>query len=144
VIGGGHRFRGSTAAGRGVDDLVAVGPHISDPANLRWNNRLHIRLDRLGITIRRVRVAPRHEPVPDCTAASAWIEKNVLYMRFIHLFLVGYFILPVWIGLALWQTGMLNRVAPICVGVGTLVAIGVGIMLPVSSGKPAVTEEIQP
>jgi hypothetical protein len=67
-----------------------------------------------------------------------------MYMRFIHLFLVGYFILALGIGLALWETGMLSRVAPIWVGVGALVAIGVGIILSVSSGKPAVTEEIQP
>ena len=48
------------------------------------------------------------------------------------------------IGLALWQTGVLSRIAPIWVGVGALVVFGVGIMLSVSSGKPAVTEEIQP
>ena len=62
-------------------------------------------------------------------------------MRFIHLFLVGYFILALEIGLALWQTGVLSHVAPIWIGVGALVAIGVGIMLSVSSGKPTVTEE---
>lgn len=62
-------------------------------------------------------------------------------MRFIHLFLVGYFILVLGIGLGLWQTGLLNRVAPIWIGVGALVAIGIGIMLSVSSGKPTVTEE---
>jgi hypothetical protein len=64
-------------------------------------------------------------------------------MRFIHLFLIGYFILIVGVGLALWQTGVLNRVAPIWIGIGALVAIGVGIMLSVSSGKPTVTEEFQ-
>ena len=64
-------------------------------------------------------------------------------MRFIHLFLVGYFVLVLGIGLALWQTGVLGRVAPIWIGVGALVAVGVGIMLSVSSGKPTVTEEFQ-
>ena len=63
-------------------------------------------------------------------------------MRFIHLFLVGYFILVLGIGLGLWQTGMLSRVAPIWIGIGVLVAIGVGIMLSVSSGKPTLTEEV--
>ncbi|MEQ1573923.1 MAG: hypothetical protein ABL993_06720 [Vicinamibacterales bacterium] len=58
------------------------------------------------------------------------------HMRFIHLFLVGYVILALGVGLALWQTGVLNRVAPIWIGIGILVAIGVGIMLSVSSGKP--------
>ena len=50
-------------------------------------------------------------------------------MRFIHLFLVGYLILALGIGFALWQAGVLSRVAPIWIGVGLLVAIGVGIML---------------
>ena len=65
-------------------------------------------------------------------------------MRFIHLFLVGYFILALGVGLALWQTGVLSRVTPIWIGVGALVAIGLGIMLSVSSGKPTVSEEVQP
>jgi hypothetical protein len=64
-------------------------------------------------------------------------------MRFIHLFLIGYFIVILGIGLALYQTGVLGRVAPIWIGVGALVAIGVGIMLSVSSGKPTVTEELE-
>ena len=64
-------------------------------------------------------------------------------MRFIHLFLLGYFILIVGVGLALWQTGVLSRVAPIWIGIGAIVAVGLGIMLSVSSGKPTVTEEFQ-
>jgi hypothetical protein len=64
-------------------------------------------------------------------------------MRFIHLFLAGYFILALGVGLALWQTGVLGRVAPIWIGVGALVVVGVGIMLSVSSGKPTVSEEIE-
>jgi hypothetical protein len=64
-------------------------------------------------------------------------------MRFIHLFLIGYFILIVGVGLALWQAGVLNHVAPIWVGIGAIVAVGLGIMLSVSSGKPTVTEELQ-
>ena len=65
-------------------------------------------------------------------------------MRFIHLFLVGYFVLALGVGLALWQTGVLGRLAPIWIGVGVLVAIGVGIMLSVSSGKPDITKEGEP
>ena len=63
-------------------------------------------------------------------------------MRFIHLFLVGYFMLVFGGGLALWQTGVLSRVAPIWIGIGTLVAVGAGIMLSVSSGKPTLSEEV--
>ena len=64
-------------------------------------------------------------------------------MRFIHLFLFGYVVLVLGIGLALWQTGVLSRIAPIWIGVGALIAIGVGIMMSVASGKPTVTEEIE-
>ena len=64
-------------------------------------------------------------------------------MRFIHLFLVGYVVLITGVGLALWQTGVLSRVAPIGFGIGILVAVGVGIMLSVSSGKPTITEETE-
>ena len=63
-------------------------------------------------------------------------------MRFIHLFLVGYFVLVLGVGLALWQSGAFSHIAPIWIGIGALVAVGVGIMLSVSSGKPTVTEEI--
>jgi len=62
-------------------------------------------------------------------------------MKFIHLFLIGYFVLIVGVALALWQTGVLNRVAPIWVAIGLLVAIGIGIMMSVSSGKPAISTE---
>ena len=62
-------------------------------------------------------------------------------MKFIHLFLIGYFVLIIGVGLALWQTGVLSRIAPIWFGIGILVAVGVGIMLSVSSGKPTITEE---
>ena len=63
-------------------------------------------------------------------------------MRFIHLFLFGYVVLVLGIGLALWQTGVLARVSPIWTGIGALVAIGIGIMMSVSSGRPTVSEEI--
>ncbi len=64
-------------------------------------------------------------------------------MRFIHLFLIGYFILVAGVGLALWQVGVLDRITPIWVGIGVIVAVGLGIMLSVLSGKPTVTEEFQ-
>jgi hypothetical protein len=63
-------------------------------------------------------------------------------MRFIHLFLVGYFILVLGVGLALWQTGMLSRIAPIWIAIGALVAVGIGIMMSVSSGKPDITHDV--
>ena len=64
-------------------------------------------------------------------------------MKFIHLFLVGYFVLVVGITMALWQTGVLKRMSPIWIVIGVIVAVGVGIMMSVSSGKPDLTEEIR-
>jgi energy-converting hydrogenase Eha subunit G len=64
-------------------------------------------------------------------------------MRFIHLFLIGYFVLIVGIGLALWKLGFLSGIAPIWVFIGVLIAAGVGIMMSVASGKPTITEEFQ-
>jgi hypothetical protein len=62
-------------------------------------------------------------------------------MRFIKLYLVGYVVLVLGITLGLWQAGILSRVAPVWIGVGALVAVGIGIMLSVASGKPAVTQK---
>jgi hypothetical protein len=64
-------------------------------------------------------------------------------MRFIHLYLIGYIFLIAGVGLALWQLGILSRIAPIWIGIGALLAIGLGIMLSVSSGKPTMTEELE-
>jgi hypothetical protein len=64
-------------------------------------------------------------------------------MKFINMFLIGYFVLILGVGLALWQTGVLSRMAPIWIAIGALVAIGVGIMMSVSSGKPDLTEEVR-
>lgn len=60
-------------------------------------------------------------------------------MRFINMYLIGYFILIVGICLALWQSGVLDSVAPIWIGIGAILAVGVGIMMAVSSGKPTGT-----
>ena len=60
-------------------------------------------------------------------------------MKFINMYLIGYLILIVGICLALWQSGVLDSVAPIWIGIGAIVAVGVGIMMAVSSGKPTGT-----
>jgi hypothetical protein len=62
-------------------------------------------------------------------------------MRFIHLYLVGYFVLVVGAVLALWQSGALAKVSAIWIAIGVIIAIGLGIMLAVSSGKPEITKE---
>ena len=62
-------------------------------------------------------------------------------MRFVHLYLVGYFVLVVGAVLALWQSGALAKISGIWVAIGLVIAVGLGIMLAVSSGKPEVTRE---
>jgi hypothetical protein len=62
-------------------------------------------------------------------------------MRFIHLYLVGYFVLVVGAVLALWQAGALAKISGIWIAIGLVIAVGLGIMLAVSSGKPEITRE---
>jgi hypothetical protein len=64
-------------------------------------------------------------------------------MRFINVFIVGYMILLIGIGLALWQSGVLNSIPPMWIFIGVLIALGIGVMASVSSGKPTITEEIR-
>jgi hypothetical protein len=60
-------------------------------------------------------------------------------MKFLKLYLVGYFILLVGAVMALWQSGVLRQIPGIWIGIGSIIAIGFGIMLAVASGRPAVT-----
>ena len=64
-------------------------------------------------------------------------------MRFIRLYLVGYFILVIGMGLALSHLAVFARVSPIWIVSGGLVAVGLGILMSVSSGKPMISEEIE-
>jgi len=64
-------------------------------------------------------------------------------MRFIHLFLIGYVVLLVGVVLALWQSGILRRIDPIWIAIAAIIAVGLGIMAAVSSGKPTITEEVR-
>lgn len=60
-------------------------------------------------------------------------------MKFINIYLIGYLILIIGICLALWQSGVLAGIAPIWLGIGGILAVGLGIMMAVSSGKPTGT-----
>ena len=62
-------------------------------------------------------------------------------MRFIHLYLIGYFVLVVGAVLALWQAGVLARVSGTWLAIGMLIVLGLGIMLAVTAAKPTVTRE---
>jgi len=62
-------------------------------------------------------------------------------MRFINLYLAGYFILLLWALAALWYGGVLRQVSPVWILIGVVIAVGLGIMLSVSGGKPEITRE---
>jgi hypothetical protein len=62
-------------------------------------------------------------------------------MRFINMYLVGYFILLIGALAALWYGGVLRHVPPVWILIGLVIAVGLGIMLSVSGGKPTITEE---
>ena len=62
-------------------------------------------------------------------------------MRFIHLYLIGYFLLVVGAGLALWQAGVLAHVSAIWIAISMIIILGLGIMLAVTAGKPTLTRD---
>ncbi len=62
-------------------------------------------------------------------------------MRFINMYLVGYFILLIGAVAALWYGGVLKNVSPVWIVIGLTIAVGLGVMLSVSSGKPEITRE---
>jgi hypothetical protein len=57
-------------------------------------------------------------------------------MRFIHLYLIGYFILVIGAGLALWQAGVLHHLPAIWLLISAIVIVGLGIVLAVTSARP--------
>jgi drug/metabolite transporter (DMT)-like permease len=60
-------------------------------------------------------------------------------MRFLKLYLVGYFILLFGAALALWQSGVLDEIPGVWIAIGAVIAIGFGIMLAVASSPKSVT-----
>jgi len=62
-------------------------------------------------------------------------------MRFVHLYLIGYFILVVGALAALWYGGVLQRVSGTWILIGLVIAVGLGVMLSITAGKPQITRE---
>jgi 2-keto-3-deoxy-6-phosphogluconate aldolase len=56
------------------------------------------------------------------------------------MYLVGYFVLLIGAVLALWYGGVLAHVAPAWIAIGLVIAVGLGVMLAVSGGKPEITQ----
>jgi hypothetical protein len=60
-------------------------------------------------------------------------------MKFMRLYLIGYFILLVGAILALWQAGILREIPGVWLAIGLVVAVGLGLVLAASSATPIVT-----
>jgi hypothetical protein len=62
-------------------------------------------------------------------------------MKYVNIYLVGYVMLIIGALLALWKGGVLEHLSPMWVLIGLVIAVGLGIMLSVSAGKPDITKE---
>jgi hypothetical protein len=62
-------------------------------------------------------------------------------MRFVNIYLVGYFILIIGAIAALWYGGALRHISTGWVIIGLVIAVGLGVMLAVAAGKPEITRE---
>jgi hypothetical protein len=62
-------------------------------------------------------------------------------MRFVQFYLVGYFVLVIGAVWALWYGGVLRHVSPVWIIIGLVIALGLGIMMSISAGKPEITRE---
>jgi hypothetical protein len=62
-------------------------------------------------------------------------------MRFVNVYLIGYFLLVLGAVAALWYGGVLRQISPMWIVIGLVISVGLGIMLAVSAGKPEITRE---
>ena len=62
-------------------------------------------------------------------------------MRFLRLYLIGYFLLLLGAVWALWESRILQEIPGVWIAIGTVVAVGLGIMLAAASSRPAVTTQ---
>ena len=60
-------------------------------------------------------------------------------MKFMRLYLIGYFILLLGAVLALWQAGILRQISGVWLAIGLVIAVGLGLLLAASSASPIVT-----
>jgi hypothetical protein len=60
-------------------------------------------------------------------------------MRFLKLYLIGYFVLLIGATWALWESGILDEIPAVWLGIAAVIAVGLGIMLAVASSPRAVT-----
>jgi hypothetical protein len=62
-------------------------------------------------------------------------------MRVVSVYLIGYFLLIIGALLALWYGGALHHISSAGILIGLMIAVGLGVMLAISVGKPEITRE---
>jgi len=62
-------------------------------------------------------------------------------MRFIHFYLIGYFMLIVDAAVTLSRAGLLVHVSPVSASIAAIVAVGLGVLLAATSTRPSMTRE---
>jgi hypothetical protein len=60
-------------------------------------------------------------------------------MRFVHVYLIAYFLLVLGAGLTLWQAGALAHIPAVWIALAAIIALGLGLALVVTSRTPTTT-----
>jgi len=89
-------------------------------------------------------IANRQPPTTNYRPPTAQRRPGIFcaanpFMKFLKIYLIGYFILLLGAGLALWRSGILRQIPGVWLAIVAIIAIGLGIMLAVASGRPAIT-----
>ena len=64
-------------------------------------------------------------------------------MRLLRVYLAGYFVLVLGALLALWQAGVLARISLVWIAIALLLAIGLGVVLAVTSTRPPISTRVE-
>jgi hypothetical protein len=62
-------------------------------------------------------------------------------MSFLRVYIVGYFVLVVGALVALWNAGVLSRIPLVWIAIALIVAVGLGVMVAVTSTGPSARPE---
>jgi hypothetical protein len=72
----------------------------------------------------------------------SWFQE-VAGMKWVSVYLVGYVLVVIGIGMALWKVGVLERLGGFWIAVGVIVAIGIGIIMSISGSGEKETVEVK-
>jgi hypothetical protein len=61
-------------------------------------------------------------------------------MQFVNIYFAGFLVLACGAMLALWKAGVLEQVSAGWIAIGSVIVVGLGVMMAVSAGKPGITK----